>query len=273
MADGALGPGRTCSSRPSSSARVDGNVAKHACGRDATDARDERSPRRAAAAAASTCSCSLGEPRPTGHVDPNHVPMACIPPPFDPPVRRRFLPTTPRPSASFHSSCLADDDRRTSRVRFVRASPGVPLLVNSTLNSSQDRSVRIGSVRPREPFLGSHPTGPPSVLDARGRSANTTPKCGGKPRTQGPMPAEDVRGVASAAPVSDPTLVRAISVRGSKVGSCGVEEGRGQAKARVDDLATNVGATCIDRTFVADSEPLRRTKGGFEEVRDARRTL
>lgn len=86
------------------------------------------------------------------------------------------------------------------------------------------------------------------------------------------MPAEDVRGVASAGPVSDPTIVAGISVRGSKVGSCGVEDGRGQAKARVDDLATNVGATCIDRTFVADLEPLRRTKGRFEEVRDAKRT-
>lgn len=78
------------------------------------------------------------------------------------------------------------------------------------------------------------------------------------------MPAEDVRGVASAGPVSDPTLVAGIPVPGSKVRSCGVEEGRGQAKARVDDLATNVGATCIDRTFVADSEPLQRTKGRFD---------
>lgn len=87
------------------------------------------------------------------------------------------------------------------------------------------------------------------------------------------MPAEDVRGVASAGPVSDRTLVAGISVPGSKVGACGVEDGRGQAKARVDDFATNVGATCIDRTFVADSEPLQRTKGRFEEVRGKRGTL
>lgn len=129
------------------------------------------------------------------------------------------------------------------------------------------------SVRPRRPFLGSHPTGPPSVLDACGRFAKMRGERRTHPRIHRPMPAEDVRGAASAGRVSDATLLRGIAVSFSKQGTCGVEEGRGQVKPRMDAIATNVGATCIDRTFVADLEPFQRTKGGSEEGRDARRTL